>query len=144
MNNDSVLSYGTDPAALARRERALRKEGYKVFSIATEGEARFEIEMGRCGVLLICLRTSEDAVQDLSTLSKRSCPHGTIIFVMNGNGGHAPKGVDYVVPESAQADAVVQTLGQCRWVAQAARFGGGLTAPKMRFISYFPAVAFGF
>jgi hypothetical protein len=66
--------------------------------------------MGRCGTLLICFRASERAVQELSTLFKRSCPHGLVIFVMNRSGGSAPKGVDYVVPESAEAEAAVQTL----------------------------------
>jgi hypothetical protein len=107
---ETVLSFSTDPQALLRRECALRREGFQVHSVTSEIQARFEIEMGRCGVLLMCFRATEAVVQDLSTLFRRSCPTGTIIFVMNSSGGSAPKGVDYVVPESVEAEAIVQTL----------------------------------
>ena len=110
MHSKSVLSYSTDSDVLARRESALQKEGYRVYSVNSEMLARFEIEMGRCGVLLICFRASHRAVQELSTLFKRSCPQGTVIFVMNDRGSSAPKGVDFVVPETLGAEAVVQTL----------------------------------
>lgn len=93
-----------------RREAALRDRGFEVLSAETESQARFEIEMGRCGVLLICFRAREDIIQDLIDLFRRSCPHGTIIFVMNRARGVVPWPVDHIVYESAGPQAIVQAL----------------------------------
>ena len=75
----------------------------------SEIQARFEIEMGRCGVLLICFRARAATTQELTPLFRHSCPNGTIVFVMSP-AYEVPKGVDYIVPESAEPDAIVEAL----------------------------------
>jgi hypothetical protein len=48
-NENTVLSFSHDPNLLFQREAALRSGGFKVISVKTENQARFEIETGRCG-----------------------------------------------------------------------------------------------
>ena len=44
-------------------------------------QARFEIEMGRCGILPVCHRLSRVAVDDLTRLFRKTCLQGLIIFI---------------------------------------------------------------
>jgi hypothetical protein len=76
----AVLSFTPSKDALVRRETALHHGGFKVISVMTPIEARFEIEMGRCGTLLICYRLSETEANEISRLFRRYCPNGRIIF----------------------------------------------------------------
>jgi hypothetical protein len=57
VDKEKVLSYSGDRDALIQRERVLRRSGFDVVSVESESQARFEIEMGSCGILLICFRT---------------------------------------------------------------------------------------
>lgn len=101
----TVLSFSRDPSALALRERSLRKGGFEVVSVGSEAEARLEIEMGRCGILLVCTN-----VRDLMRLFRRYCADGQIIFVRSEVSGPPPKTADYVVEESAGPEAIIQVL----------------------------------
>jgi hypothetical protein len=82
----TVLSFSRDPAALAIREWSLRKGGFEVISVGSEAEARLEIEMGRCGVFLLCTET------ELIKLFRRNCPSGRIVLVRTATSGAAPRG----------------------------------------------------
>lgn len=110
MDTQTVLSLSTEHDLLAERETALRNSGFKVISVQTESQARYEIEMGRCGVLLICFRVHPEKARQLTVLFKTNCPSGRIIFVMNKSPEKAPEAADYVVPESAGPEAIVQAL----------------------------------
>jgi hypothetical protein len=88
----------------------LRRSGFEVLSVASESQARFEIEMGRCGILLICFRAHPETIHELSTLLKRSCPAGRIIFVMNETQKKAPRAVDLIVPESDGAKGIIEAV----------------------------------
>lgn len=110
MHKDTVLSYSVDRDLLRQRETALRGDGFKVISVETETQARFEIEMGRCGVMLMCFRAHPETVEDLTRLFRRNCPGGRIIFVMNHDTQNAPHAVDVIVPESAGPQAIVRAL----------------------------------
>ena len=110
MNTDTVPSYGVDGIALTQRELALRRNGFQVISVESESGARFEIEMGRCGVLLMCFRIYPDRTRELAALFKKSCPNGIITLVVDEIPDSAPEGVDYVVSESAGPEAIVKAL----------------------------------
>jgi hypothetical protein len=110
MEKDKVLSFSGDRDSLIRRELALRSDGFDVVSVESESQARFEIEMGRCGTLLICFRNHPEAAAELTRLFRRNCPTGVIIFVMNHSPERAPHSVDYIVPESAGPQAIIQAL----------------------------------
>ena len=78
---NSVLSVNPDGRTLLAAESALRENGFKALSALSPIEARFEIEMGRCGIFLASFITSAVIFQDLSKLFRQSCPDGLVIFV---------------------------------------------------------------
>lgn len=110
MDKNTILSISGDRDVLVQRESALRNGGFQVISAYTESQARFEIEMGRCGIMLICFRTRADAIHELTNLFRRYCPVGTIVFVMNSDYDSAPRDVDYIVPDVAGPEAIVRAL----------------------------------
>jgi hypothetical protein len=61
-------------------------------------------------VLLLCFRTDPAITQELADLFKLSCPKGHIIFVMNEKPNRAPRGAEYVVPEAAGPQAILDAL----------------------------------
>ena len=84
-NSELVLSISRDESLLKVREHALRSAGYEVFSVTTEVKARFEIEMGQCGVLLLCHTLNQAVQRDLATLFAKNCHTGVIAFVMRSS-----------------------------------------------------------
>jgi hypothetical protein len=111
MDKNSVLSYCPSEEALIERQNSLRNAGMNVISALTPSEARFEIEMGRCGNLLICYRLSSQQIEDIAKLYKRYCPEGRIIFVTGGEKrDKAPQQADASVPESSGSDRILQAL----------------------------------
>lgn len=106
----TVISFSHDSRALLLRESVLRNEGYHVVSVASESEARFEIEMGRCGFLLLCGRAHPEITRGLTLLFKKNCLQGTIIFVRDRTSESVPQEVDYVVQESEGPQAIVEVM----------------------------------
>jgi hypothetical protein len=109
-NENTVLSFSHDPDLLLQREAALRSGGFEVISVRSESQACFEIEMGRCGVLLICYTASVGTIQDLTRLFRRRCPNGIIVFVTNRTEESVAKGFDHTVLDSAGPEAIVRVL----------------------------------
>ena len=103
----TVLAFSNDPEHLRERESAIRKGGFGVASVSSEITARFEIEMGRCGVLLICYTIPPSVSSELASLFRRSCPGGLVIVVMNDQ---PASDADIVIPASDGADAIVRSL----------------------------------
>jgi hypothetical protein len=79
---NTVLSLNPDRETLLRYEVALRQSDFEVISVSAPVGARFEIEMGRCGVFISSYLTSLPILRDLATLFRRSCPNGVIVFLM--------------------------------------------------------------
>lgn len=78
------------------REATLRSGGFEVVSVLSPIQARFEIEMGRCGVFVICYRVSKDEAEELTTLFRKNCPDGRVIFVTHpGQKQEVPTGHGY-------------------------------------------------
>ena len=111
MEKNTVLSFTPSKDALVVRETALQKGGFKVISVMTPIEARFEIEMGRCGTLLICHRLSETDANEIARLFRRYCPEGQIIFVTDAiRQERVPLEADITLLESKGAELIVQAL----------------------------------
>jgi hypothetical protein len=111
MDRDTVLSLSPSRDALASREATLRSGGLKVISVLSPIQARFEIEMGRCGVFLICYRLSIEQAEELTTLFRRNCPEGRIIFVTEpAQKADIPANTDYTVPESSGPELILSLL----------------------------------
>jgi len=103
----TVLSFSNDPKHLLEREAAIRNGGFGVISVSSETAARFEIEMGRCGVLLICYTIPPLVSVELASLFRRSCTGGLIIVVLNDQ---AASDADIAIPASDGPDAIVRAL----------------------------------
>ena len=103
----TVLSFSNDPTHLREREAALRNGGFGVVSVSSETAARFEIEMGLCGVLLICYTIPPPVSGELAGLFRRSCPVGLIIVVLNDQ---RASDADIVIPASDGPDGIVRAL----------------------------------
>ena len=106
----AVLSLTPDTDALVVRETALHNGGFKVVSVMSPVQARFEIEMGRCGTLLICYRLPEIDAKEIARLFRRNCPDGRIIFVTDPRRQDVPVRADITIPESSGAEVIVQAL----------------------------------
>lgn len=105
----AVLSFSNDPEHLRERESAIRNGGFDVISVSSEIEARFEVEMGRCGVLLICYTIPPAVSGELASLFRRSCPAG-LILVLVKNQESVAIDADFLIPDSDGPDAIVRTL----------------------------------
>jgi DNA-binding NtrC family response regulator len=77
----TILSLNPDRKSLLGYESALQAAGFKVISVQSPIEARFEIEMGRCGVFLSSYLTPDVIYRDLATRFRQSCPDGLIAYV---------------------------------------------------------------
>jgi hypothetical protein len=111
MDKNAVLSYSPDEQALVVRHKALRKAGMKVVSVLTPAEARFEIQMGRCGSLVICYRLSTPQIGEITSIFRRYCPGGRIAFVTDGpRSQNIPEEADGYVPESNGPQQLLQAL----------------------------------
>lgn len=119
MDKNTVLSLSPNQAASARREATLRSAGFEVISVLSPIQARFEIEMGRCGVFVICYRVSKDHAEELTRLFRKNCPAGRVIFVTQpGQKQEVPRGTDFAVPESTGGELVLQAVKDAPGKAQ--------------------------
>lgn len=70
MKTRTILSLSFS-AELKRREDALQMHGFQVKSVLSPGQARFEIEMGQCGVFVTCDSVPDIVNQDLMKLFRK-------------------------------------------------------------------------
>ena len=109
-----ILLLSFDFERLHRREVALRSNGWEVKSVYSPGQARFEIEMGTCGIFVTCRQVPDIVNQDLMNLFRRFCgKHGLIILVapdeVSSRSAYEPQ-ADIRVPESLDPEGIVQAL----------------------------------
>ena len=78
---NTVLSLNSDRQSLLSHESALQKSGFEIVSVSSPLQARFEIEMGRCGVFITSYITPLVIFLDLASLFRRSCPGGLVAYV---------------------------------------------------------------
>jgi len=88
----------------------LRGNGMEVISVMSSIQARFEIEMGRCGVFLICYRVSPTEADELTRLFRKSCPEGRVVFVGKTRDALAPAGIDSVVADSGSPESLTRAI----------------------------------
>lgn len=86
-----VLSLNPDGPGLLSYESELREKGFEVISVHSPVEARFEIEMGRCGVFLTSYITPDVIFHDLASLFRRSCHDGLIAYVARPSDDRVPE-----------------------------------------------------
>jgi|SRR5438270_5987754 hypothetical protein len=111
MEKETVLSLSPSRHELKSREATLRNGGLRVISVMSAVQARFEIEMGRCGVFLVCYRLSSEKAEELTHLFRRYCPEGKIIFVRKPDQkAEIPQEADFAVPESGGPELILKVL----------------------------------
>ena len=74
------MSLSAENKLLAQRESVLRSAGYQVLSTISEAEVRFEIQMGQCGVLLLCYTIHQVKALIRSTARVPKFPSANIYF----------------------------------------------------------------
>ena len=115
MRADTILSLSFDPEKLKLREAALRSCGFEVISVYSHAQARYEIEMGTCGILVTCDVVPDVVNWDVVNLFKSYCPNGLIISVLRYE--YSLQSLDEVqpdirVPESKDPEGVLEALGK--------------------------------
>lgn len=83
MSKNQVLSLSAEAELLAQRAAILQKAGYVVLSSTSEMEIRFEIQMGQCGILMLCYTLHQSIHGDLAGIFGLNCPNSAIVFVMH-------------------------------------------------------------
>jgi hypothetical protein len=111
MDNATVLSLSFDSEKLNHRAESLQRNGFKVVSVSSPSQARYEIEMGRCGIFITCSMVSDIVSLDLLRLFKNYCPGGITVAVTSSRtySTIAPH-VDIAVPESDDPEGIVGAL----------------------------------
>ena len=111
MDSAKVLSLSFDSEKLHRRAESLQRNGFKVVSVSSPSQARYEIEMGRCGIFMTCPLVSDIVSLDLLHLFKNYCPDGITVAVTSSrtHSTIAPH-VDIAVPESNDFEGIVEAL----------------------------------
>ena len=104
-----VLSLNPDGQKLHGQESVLRENGFEIISAATPLQARFEIEMGRCGIFLTSYITPFAIYRDLANLFRRSWPNGLVIFLMEHPDDNIPD-ADVLLSGEEPPGAVIQAI----------------------------------
>jgi len=111
MERNTVLLVSPSKEQLNVWRTTLRDAGMNVISVLSPIQARFEIEMGRSGNLLMCHRLSSEQADDLAKLYRQYCPEGRIVFVTEGSShASAAPEADAYVPEASGPQELVQAL----------------------------------
>ncbi len=116
-DENTVLCLNPDGQTLRSQESALRESGFDVISVPTPVQARFEIEMGRCGIFLSSYITPLPIYRSLVDLFRRSCPDGLVIFVTHQRDASVPE-ADALLFSDDEPQAIVQ------WIVSKARKAG--------------------
>ena len=106
---NTILSLNPDRETLLRYETALRDSGFEVISVAAPLDARFEIEMGRCGIFLTSYLTSHAIYRDLASLFRRSCRDGLIVFFLDHPDGSISD-ADILVSDRDEPRSLVERI----------------------------------
>jgi hypothetical protein len=83
--------------------------GFEIISAATPLQARFEIEMGRCGTFLTSYITPFAIYRGLASIFRRSCPNGLVIFLTELPDDKVP-GADILLSGEERPEAVIQAI----------------------------------
>jgi hypothetical protein len=109
-----VLSLSFNVEELRRRESSLRAHGFNVKSVHSPGQARFEIEMGQCGVFITSDLVPDIVNRDLMELFRKSCPKDGLIILVEANVDLRKPSyelkADVTVPKSMDPQGIVDAL----------------------------------
>jgi hypothetical protein len=111
MKTSTILSLSFDREKTRRRHEVLRQNGFTVVSVGSPTQARYEIEMGQCGVFITCPLVADVVSVDLLALFKKFCPSGIAIAVTNsGTSPSVAQQADIVVDETNDPEGLADAL----------------------------------
>jgi hypothetical protein len=108
-SENTVLSLNPDRHGLLALESVLREGGFEVVSVNTPLLARFEIEMGRCGIFLTSFLTPSPIYRDLASLFRRYCPTGLVIFMARQPDDPVPD-ADIILSDQDDPSALLKNI----------------------------------
>jgi hypothetical protein len=108
-HENTVLSLNPDRQKLLAYEAALREGGFQIISVSAPVEARFEIEMGRCGVFLANYLAPIAIYRDLASLFRRSCPGGLVVYLAQRSDENIPE-ADLLLSDEDEPRSMVKRI----------------------------------
>jgi hypothetical protein len=105
----TVLSLNPDRQKLMSQESILRDNGFEIISVATPPQARFEIQMGRCGIFMTSYVTPRAIYCDLVNLFRRSCPSGLVIFLRRHANDDVPD-ADVLLSDHDEPESIIHAI----------------------------------
>jgi hypothetical protein len=106
---NTVLSLNPDVRTLLRHEAVFRKSGFEVKSTSSNIQARYEVEMGRCGVFLTSYITPMIIYHDLLDLFRYRCPDALVVYIKRGHENHI-FGADIVLSDADEPQEAVRQV----------------------------------
>ena len=104
-----LLSLNPDRQKLLAYEAALREGGFQIISVSAPVEARFEIEMGRCGIFLANYLAPIAIYRDLASLFRRSCPGGLVVYQAQRPNDKIPE-ADILLSDEDEPRSIVKRI----------------------------------
>jgi hypothetical protein len=117
---NTILSLNPDGPSLHRQESALRESGFEIISVSTPLTARFEIEMGRCGVFLASYITPLAIYRNLADLFRNYCPQGLVIYMTQQSDDHS-SGADVLLSDQDQPEGIAEGIRAIQRLRQVAK-----------------------
>lgn len=107
---DAILSVSPDAGFRHTRKLALETAGFYVISVSVESAARFEIQMGRCGAMVLCHRLNEDVHHSLSKEFRKYCADGIVVGIVEIESDPRISHHDISVKHSESAETLIEAL----------------------------------
>jgi len=86
----TILSVSPDLQLSNNRHEALSRGGFEVISVHSEVAAQYEIQFGRCGVLILCHKLSGAARRSLARDFDTRCQEPFIVAILAHPAGPYP------------------------------------------------------
>ena len=106
----TILAVSPDRQVARLRHVALSDAGFEVVTVHAESAARYEIYLGRCGVLLLCHKLTRQARESLASYIEEMCPEPFIVAVLERPNDHFPPQTHKCVLHSPDSRPLVQAL----------------------------------
>ena len=110
--HNTILAVFPDRQVARFRQEVLCDAGFEVFSVHTESAARYEIYLGRCGVLLLCHKLTREEQESEASYFEERCPEPHIIAILERSNDHFPPQTHKCVLHSPDPCPLVQAVRQ--------------------------------
>jgi hypothetical protein len=106
----NVLAVSPDRNLAQSRQKALSRVGFFVISVFSDLEARWEISLGRCGILLLCHKLRTSTRDELASYFHQHCPEPFVVAILSHHGESRPPHAHVCVVHSDDHVMLVEAL----------------------------------